>query len=417
MKKLTFKSAAEKILRESDTPLSPAAIVEKALEQAILETGGKTPVASMGAQLYTDINNKPDSKFIKVGKGLFSLKNSSKSSPKTTEELIDRHNKKVVENFTKKLSNFDPFLFEQLVGDLLSKIGYEDVQVTKRSADGGIDVVANLKAHGLTNVKTIVQVKRYKNNVPDSTIRELRGSAEVDQRGLVITTSDFTKPAVLEASAKNKMPVSLVNGTKLVELLLQYQVGVTRETREVLSIDNEYFNELGSTDNQPELLNKARSVWPLPGGISTYFSSLNTILKFLKDSKKSSSVIEWFKEHFENVESPKTITGYLGVLRTFGLITTQNSIVSITPEGKQFSKKPTEDALFDLINVRVFGFEEVLQFINESEVPKSEVEVKDYLVSSFDIDWKSTQQTTYRLLWLWNLKLINRNDDGKYERL
>ncbi len=56
----------------------------------------------------------------------------------------------------------DPYQFEHLIGELLSELGYENVDVTKQSGDGGIDVVADLTLKGITNVKTVVQVKRYK---------------------------------------------------------------------------------------------------------------------------------------------------------------------------------------------------------------------------------------------------------------
>ena len=118
----------------------------------------------------------------------------------------------------------DPFQFEYLVAELLTKIGYEKVEVTRRSGDKGIDVVGNLTVGGLTDVKTVIQAKEYKkgNNISGKYITQLRGSAEVDQRGLIITTSDFTKDALDEARATNKMPVALVNGTKLIELLFKF---------------------------------------------------------------------------------------------------------------------------------------------------------------------------------------------------
>jgi len=56
----------------------------------------------------------------------------------------------------------DPFQFEFLIADLLTQIGYENVEVTRRSGDKGIDVTANLTMDGITNVKTIIQAKRYK---------------------------------------------------------------------------------------------------------------------------------------------------------------------------------------------------------------------------------------------------------------
>ncbi len=230
-KTATFKDAAIEILKKSEKALTAEEIVGEAFRQKLIEPEGKTPVASMGALIYTDIKKNPKSKFIKASKGKFKLRASLSDLENNTEEIIEEHNRKAIENLKKRLSTIDPFLFEQMKGDLLSKIGYEDVQVTKRSADGGIDVIANLRTHGLTDVNTIVQVKRYKPNVQDKVIRELRGSAEVGQRGLIITTSDFTKPAIQEAKAPNKMPISLVNGEKLIDLFEKYEVGLIKEPK------------------------------------------------------------------------------------------------------------------------------------------------------------------------------------------
>ena len=213
MKKLSFKQAAVKILKEADEPLSAKEITEIALDEDIIETSGATPAATMAAQLYTDTG-----KFKKVGKGKFALKKQTESV-KSPLLAIQNQNELVKTNLIEKIQSMDPFQFEFLVAELLSKIGYENVEVTKRSGDKGIDVVANLTVGGLTNVKTVIQAKRYKkgNNVAGKYITQLRGSAEVDQRGLIITTSNFTKGAIQEAEASNKMPVALVNGKKLIE--------------------------------------------------------------------------------------------------------------------------------------------------------------------------------------------------------
>lgn len=63
----------------------------------------------------------------------------------------------------------------------------------------------------------------------DGVVRELRGSLVTDQRGLIITTSDFTPAAVREATATGKIPISLISGKRLIELLVQHQIGVRRK--------------------------------------------------------------------------------------------------------------------------------------------------------------------------------------------
>jgi restriction endonuclease Mrr len=179
---------------------------------------------------YVDIRNNKKSKFRKVGKGKFALAKQS-TSVLTPELAIEEQNSRVRKALLEMLMDMDPYQFEYLIGDLLATIGYEDVEVTKRSGDKGVDVVANLRMEGITDVKTVIQVKRFKkgNNLSGAVVTQLRGSAEVDQRGLVITTSDFTRSAKDEARAPNKMPVSLVNGEKLLDLMLKHEVGVEKK--------------------------------------------------------------------------------------------------------------------------------------------------------------------------------------------
>jgi len=166
----------------------------------------------------------------------------------------------------------DPGQFEVLVAELLENLGYEDVKVTGRSGDKGIDVVALLTMGGITSVKTVVQVKRYKtgNNINGSIIAQLRGSAEVDQRGLVITTSDFTKDGLSEASAANKMPVAVVNGEKLLDLLMKYEIGVKTESLPIYSLVPDYFDNADTEEEEDGSRGKKRGLWPLPGGINSY---------------------------------------------------------------------------------------------------------------------------------------------------
>ncbi len=273
--KLSFKEAAFQILKAEKEPLSPKEIVELAFQRELLSSDGKTPHASMAAQLYVDINKNKKSKFKKVGKGKFSLIEQIDSFT-TPLLLIDRQNALVKNALMQKLYEMDPFQFEFLIADLLTQIGYENVEVTRRNGDKGIDVTANLTMDGITNVKTIIQAKRYKkgNNIAGRIITQLRGSAEVDQRGLVITTSDFTKDAVTESKAQNKMPVSLVNGNKLLQLLIKYEVGIKKDTITLYSLDNEYFENEGDIDKKQSTFDKYRGLWPLPGGTNNYIETL-----------------------------------------------------------------------------------------------------------------------------------------------
>lgn len=414
MKKLSFKEAAIKILNEADEPLSAKEITKIALDLDIINSDGVTPEATMAAKLYTDINNNGSTKIKKVGKGLFALKKQTESV-KSPLLAIQNQNDLVKKNLIEKIQEMDPFQFEYLIADLLRKIGYENVEVTKRSGDKGIDVIGNLTVGGLTNVKTVIQVKRYKtgNNISGKYITQLRGSAEVDQRGLIITTSDFTKDALSESKAINKMPVALVNGKKLLELLFNYRVGVKEETVSVFSIDTSVFENDVTDSDQRGSENKSKSIWPLPGGVNSYVDTLDLLLEKLSIKPYTrEQLIRWFTTDFGNVSSKKTANGYLNVPRNMGLIKYVEGKVYLTELGERYHLSRDLNYLFETISDHIYAFGEIHQFLIGSSKPKTDQEILEYITDNFDVNWTTLAQVNFRLLWLINLKKIEKVKDG-----
>ncbi|MDP2363213.1 MAG: restriction endonuclease [Ignavibacteria bacterium] len=84
------------------------------------------------------------------------------------------------------LMDLNPFEFENLVNNLFSKIGFE-AKLTRSSRDGGIDVVA-FDPRPILGGKVVIQVKRYKNVVGVSAVRDLYGSMinEGASKGLLV---------------------------------------------------------------------------------------------------------------------------------------------------------------------------------------------------------------------------------------
>lgn len=415
-KKLSFKKAAVKILERTDKPMTAAEITKIALEENLIDSSGETPEASMGAQIYVDIKEK-NSPFLKVGRGLFTLKKKSDVS-KSPQLIIENQNELTKESLRKMLHSMDPYQFEYLVADLLQRIGYENVQVTKRSGDKGIDVVANLTVGGITNVKTVVQVKRWTNQrVSGAEIAQLRGSAETDQRGLIITTSDFTKDGLKEAQASNKIPVSLINGEKLIQLLIKYGVGVKKQDLFVLSIDDSYFQNFSSEGLSDNNFQKSRSIWPLPGGTDKYIETLNLFLaQLVKGNDTRSGLSKWYLESFENVTSEASTNGYINVPKNMGLIQSSNGKFSLTTDGERYVSNPDKELLYEVIAKNILAFDDIFEYIRNSERAISEEEIMDYLKENFDIEWTTFAQLNYRLGWLENLGKIEKTDDGYLAR-
>ena len=131
----------------------------------------------------------------------------------------------------------DPIAFEELVGELLAKIGFEDVAVTRASGDGGIDVRGTLVAGDVIQTKMAVQVKRWKNNVQAPVVQQVRGSLGAHEQGLIITTGDFSAGARQEAEQPDKTPIALMNGKQMVSLLIEHDIGVVRTNYDLIDLE------------------------------------------------------------------------------------------------------------------------------------------------------------------------------------
>lgn len=239
--KLSFINSAEKILKEhaSKTPMHYRAITKKALDLNLLDTQGQTPEATMYAQILTEIRRHKarglTPRFIQHGKGMVSLTEWQGTG---LSHQIEKHNEKVRANLLKKLLKMDWGKFEELIGELLAKMGFDEIQITPRGGDGGIDVRGTLMVSDTIRIRMAVQVKRWKNNVQSPEIQKVRGSLGSHEQGLIITTSNFSKGAQTEASRPDTTPVALMNGEQLVVLLTEHELGITRKTEDLLELQS-----------------------------------------------------------------------------------------------------------------------------------------------------------------------------------
>jgi restriction system protein len=130
------------------------------------------------------------------------------------------------------LQNLSPTGFEQLCGRLLREYDFENIEITQRSHDGGIDGYATLKLNPFVNLSVFFQCKRYSGTVPTEKVQAFIGVMETNKRsvekGLLITTGNFAK-AALEIERSN-IKLELIDGDKLVEMFEKVELGVTPKT-------------------------------------------------------------------------------------------------------------------------------------------------------------------------------------------
>jgi hypothetical protein len=240
---MQFKDAAYEILKQANKPLHYNEVTDQAIAAGLLETTGQTPHATMGALLYTDTLNAK-SRFRRGDqRGTFALK---ATAPTGIDQQIEAIQKKVRQELRKHLLAMQPQKFEELIRSLLEEMGFEETETTQFSNDKGIDVRGILKTNQLTMMKVVIQAKRWTTNVGSVIIRNLRGSLNMvnGEQGIIVTPSDFTAEAKTEAQAEGRLPITLINGNQLIDLLIQYQVGVKQEERVIPSIDSEYWKEV-----------------------------------------------------------------------------------------------------------------------------------------------------------------------------
>lgn len=172
----TFKGVAYEILKETGTPLHAEEITKIALEKGWLKTAGKTPEATMNAQLIVDINKNGDkSLFKKTAPSTFSLNTDTKTVPK--EELTEEHEKKEYVVSKTLMSVQKGNIVEARVSELILLYGTNLSCYRPVSDDEGIDLIVKEKA----SLKSIyIQIK---SNFSDDFSRPF--VATVKQRSVV----------------------------------------------------------------------------------------------------------------------------------------------------------------------------------------------------------------------------------------
>jgi restriction system protein len=184
-------------------------------------------------EFYSDVNQKNQLKSTTI----------QNASP---QDLIDEGfnliDVQVKDELLEKLKSLDPFYFEKVILILLKKMGYGDFIETSKTGDGGIDGIINEDKLGLD--KIYIQAKRYdENKVREKDIRNFIGAMSGDtQKGVFVTTSTFDPGAVKKAHDAHHT-IILIDGTKLVDLMHQYNVGIqVKAIYEVKEIDNDFFD-------------------------------------------------------------------------------------------------------------------------------------------------------------------------------
>ncbi|MCY3977405.1 MAG: restriction endonuclease [Chloroflexi bacterium] len=174
---------------------------------------------------------------------------SDEGSALGVQLLANQKNSTVRRQLAEYLQTMDPTRFEHLIKWLLEEMGYQNVEVPGGSNDKGVDVVGDITL-GISSVREVIQVKRWKDKVNRPVLDQLRGSLHYFEavRGTIITTSGFTKGTKESAFLPGVAPITLIDGETLLDLLIEHNIGVRRREIRILEFDAESLSEFESEE-------------------------------------------------------------------------------------------------------------------------------------------------------------------------
>ena len=271
---MTIVEAIKTVLNQVSEGLTTKEIYSEIIKQNLYQFGAKNPVGVVNNQIRRRCvgldfpTAYPQKIFRIVGyqdkKIKFDLcedthfqenvlsyeRNTIEKLPEEKIEIaLNEHLLSLKQQILDSILNSSPKFFEQLVIDLLLKMGYgygkQAGEVTGRSHDGGIDGVISEDKLGLDMI--YIQAKRYtlKNKIGRNELQAFIGAMQYVRKGVFITTSSFTKEAKEFVNKQQQKNIKLIDGELLSELLVQYEVGILKVKNVIIyKVDTDYFDAL-----------------------------------------------------------------------------------------------------------------------------------------------------------------------------
>lgn len=284
MRKKTICDAIKEVLKNEKQGLTYKDIYQRIIERKLYEFGAKSPQTVVHGEIRRhcvnlDFPSASPVKFFKIIRrdkntnyyGIVAEEVYSQLDDENSEEsgnlqyvldiedellpeekMVQAYHRYLVDlkhSLLEKVRECHPSFFENLVVDLLLKMGYgcddKSGQVIGKSHDGGIDGIISEDKLGLNLI--YIQAKRYNegNSVGRPEIQRFIGAMQKAEKGVFITTSKFTKEALDFANAESRKHIRLIDGDSLVELMIKHSVGLEKiKEYIVFKIDEDYFADI-----------------------------------------------------------------------------------------------------------------------------------------------------------------------------
>jgi restriction system protein len=148
--------------------------------------------------------------------------------------IHSKHTEAFKKQLLNQLKEIPAKTFEVFGKRLLEVYGFQDVKVTDYTKDGGLDGFGKLKV-GITYLNVAFQCKRWKTtSVSRTEIDKFRGAIQgMFEQGIIFTTSSFSKDAQNATRRKDAVPIILIDGKTLVDIMIEKKFGVATENMSV----------------------------------------------------------------------------------------------------------------------------------------------------------------------------------------
>lgn len=248
MKKLTINEAITEALNREGIPLRVKEIYNRIIEDDLYRFRSSNPehIVRTIIRRHTDNKEFPSANrhkfftFLKNGK--YWIKDSPiKASelqidPNETKHLfayeeLEKLHKKYVGSFKvallKQLMQLDSYSFEFFCKKLLTVYGFKNVKITRKTKDGGLDGFGELRV-GLAKMDVAFECKKWKGNtVGRPIVSQFRGDIQGKfQQGIFFTTSKFSKEAEDISFQPGAVPIVLIDGQAIVEIMIEKHFGI-----------------------------------------------------------------------------------------------------------------------------------------------------------------------------------------------
>lgn len=250
MNKITIIDAIKIVLLESDRPMSVYDIYNSIIDSNLYIFKANNPIHIVNNQLRRhckELNfmsaskNKhfsitKDGKYTLITEDNILIKNINENHIKEDFEtklkgIYEKYILNLQESILYAIQELDPFQFEYFCGKILTTYGFRNVIITRKSRDGGIDGYGQLRV-GFTYFNVAFQCKRYttKKLVGRRELSQFRGDIQGQyEQGIFFTTGEFSSDAKEIAFKSGAVPIVLLNGKTIVELMIEKQIAIETE--------------------------------------------------------------------------------------------------------------------------------------------------------------------------------------------